>query len=52
MQPDESSRTFRNHPSVIVGYMLSTVLVVAVIAWGMLRDTDASGKLTDIALIV
>lgn len=52
MQPDESSRTFRNHPSVIVGYMLSVVIFVAVIAFGMLRDTNAVYALTDTALVV
>ena len=28
MIPDESKRTFRNHPSVIASYMLSTAVMI------------------------
>ena len=38
MIPDESKRTFRNHPSVIASYMLSTAVVIVVFVLLGLRD--------------
>ena len=46
MHQDESNRTFRNHPSVIVGYMLSTIIVLGVILFSLMRD-EISGNVTE-----
>ncbi len=38
MQQDESSRIFRNHPSVIVGHILTMVVILAVIMFSLMKD--------------
>ncbi len=51
MIPDESKRTFRNHPSVIASYMLSTAVVMVVFVILGLRDY-AIDHLMEAAVIV
>ena len=46
MQQDESNRTFRNHPSVIAGHMLSMVIVLFVFSFAILRD-DLMANITE-----
>lgn len=49
MQPDESERTFRNHPSVIAGHLVSAFIVLVVIFWAVI---DLNNGIFQVAVIM
>ena len=51
MQPDESGRVFRNHPSVIVSYLLSAAIVMVVLVFLSLREYAWDNKFETIAIV-
>ena len=51
MQPDESGRVFRNHPSVIASYLLSAAIVMVVLVFLSLREYAWDNKFETIAIV-
>lgn len=52
MQPDESERTLRNHPSVIVGHLFSAFIILVVIILAVIDTGEDSILQTGVAIAV
>ena len=51
MQQDESKRVFRNHPSVIVSYLLTAAIVMIVLVFLSLREYAWDNKFETIIIV-